>query len=133
MRPLGIFILLGLALLSLGTVIKKKDAVRLTQTDPIGYQEKLKEEAEGKKGPPVPSLRLFPKERFLVEGPIGKMKGPASLEEKEDWEFWLEEGPEEETGFEGEEDEFKLGTGRDDITEESLDFEAWWKEEEGLP
>lgn len=75
MKPfLRIFLILGMGFLSLGTVVKKKDPIQMTQTDPVGYQEKLKEEEGGKKGPPAPTLELFPKERFLIEGPVEKGK-----------------------------------------------------------
>ena len=83
MNPiLRIFLLIALGLLSVGTVVKRKDAIRLTQTDPVSYKEKLKEEEAGKKGPPAPTLELFPKERFLAEGPVEKGK-PAELQPEE--------------------------------------------------
>lgn len=117
MRTFVAILVCGIALLSLGTVVKKKDAIELTQTDPIAYQEKLKEEAEGKKGPPVPTLVLFPREKFLAEGPV---TGPEEAREEEEWELWLEE----------EKGEFKLGPETDDtkgawseIEEEGWDFE----------
>jgi len=88
----------GIGFLSLGTVVKRKDAIELTKTDPIAYEQKKKEEAEGKKGPPVPALKLYPREKFQVEPPVGKEKereeteketGPE--EEPLDWEEWFEE------------------------------------------
>ncbi len=72
MRSLRVFFFLGLSFLFLGAVLKKKDGIQMTQTDPVNYQEKMKEEEGGKKGPPSPSLRFFPKERFMSEGPVEK-------------------------------------------------------------
>ena len=129
-RPLlSLFFILAIAFLSLGTVVKKKDPVLETQTGPIGYLEKAKEEAEGKKGPPVPTLELFPKERFLAEGAMEKGKSSlANLEEKEgtEAELWLEEEGNEQDETEREEglwnegeEEFKLKSQRDDTREKS--------------
>lgn len=121
-ESLFFFSVLAVAFLSLGTVIKKKDPVLETQTGPIGYAEKAKEEAEGKKGPPAPTLELYPKERFLAEGPVEKGKiSPVDLGDKEKVETGLglaEEGEAEQEdeagqGWEGEE-EFKLEAKRDD-------------------
>lgn len=67
-------LILAIGFLTSGTVIKKKDSIQDTQTDPVAYQARLKEQTEGKKGPPAPTLELFPKERFLSEGPIEKLK-----------------------------------------------------------
>ena len=102
----------------MGTVLKKRDPVVETQTGPAGYSEKAKEEAEGKKGPPAPTLELYPKERFLVEGPVEKGKGAPSVKEETETELWLEEeeGPWDEWE-EGE--EFKLPAKRDDTREKS--------------
>lgn len=118
MRQLILFsLVLVTSFLSLGTVLKKKDAIQRTQTDPIGYQEKAKEEAEGKKGPPVPALELFPKERFLVEGPVEKTKGKA-LKKVE----VVKENEElEET--------FKLEGETDDTSEETWEFDNTQGEE----
>ena len=119
---------LGICFLLMGTVVKKKDPVRETQTDPVGYQDKLKEEEEGKKGPPAPALNLFPREKFLVEGAVGKAPKTASAEtfeeqaaeEKvEDSDLWLEEEV-------GEREEFKQDEETDDTWEDflSLDEES---------
>ena len=67
-----LFLLFGTALLLMGTVVQKKDPIQKTQTDPVSAGDVLKQEAEGKKGAPAPSMNLFPKERFLVEGPVEK-------------------------------------------------------------
>lgn len=125
---LSLFFILGVAFLSMGTVLKKKDPVLQTQTGPIGYSEKAKEEAEGKKGPPVPTLELYPKERFLTEGPVEKGKSSPVTEEETEGELWLgEEGEEEDEigeaeGLWAEEEvgeEFKLVAKRDDTREKS--------------
>lgn len=119
-------LILGIALLSMGTVLKKKDPVLKTQTGPIRYSEKAKEEAEGKKGPPVPTLELYPQERFLVEGPVKKGKSSPVTQEESEAELWLEEETEEEGEIgmeeglwdEGEEGgEFKLQAQKDDTGE----------------
>ncbi len=68
-------LLVGMAFLSLGTVIKKKNSIENTQTDPIAYDEKVRQEEEGQKGPPAPTIDLFPKENFLEESPVGNSKG----------------------------------------------------------
>lgn len=105
-KTLGIVIgMLSVALLFSGSIFKKKDAVRLTQTDPIGYQEKQKEETEGKKGAPAPKIRLYPEAGFLSEGPVNwKKKGPsADLDAESEWE---------------DEGEFKPGPDSDDTWEE---------------
>ena len=131
MKPQSLFLVfvLGIALLSVGTVIKKRDPVVETQTDPVGYSEKAKEEAQGKKGPPVPRLELYPKERFLVEGPVEKKKGVPSEPEETEIDLWLEEegmeegeiGEEEGLWDEGEEgEEFKPPAQKDDTREKSV-------------
>jgi len=114
-----VFVIAGL---SMGTVVKKQDAIRDTQTNPVAYSEKLKEEAEGKKGPPVPTLELFPKHRFLVEGPVEKEKRKRALKEELVFEPLLdkettqeEEGAEEFVDWDGE--EFKLEDETDDTGE----------------
>ena len=66
--------ILALGFLSSASVLKKKDAIQDTQTEPTTYQSKVKEHTEGKKGPPAPTFELFPKQRFLVEGPMEKPK-----------------------------------------------------------
>lgn len=125
-QSLSLFLALGSAFLSVGTVVKKKDPVLETQTGPIGYAEKAKEEAEGKKGPPAPTLELYPKERFLIEGPVEKRKRAFSAKEEAEVELWLEEEgeeedetPEDEELWEGREKEgwFKLEAKRDDTRE----------------
>ncbi len=85
-KTCGFIFILILSLLSLATVFKKKDPIQLTQTDPIRQEEKAKEEAEGKKGPPAPTVLLYPKERFLVEAPLNPEKEGEIPEETEEWE-----------------------------------------------
>ena len=98
----------------MGAIAKKQDPIVATQTDPIDYKEKQKEEKEGKKGPPVPSIDLFPRRRFLMEGPVDKMKAAPPPAERQTAELWLEEGAEEPTE---EGDEFKLELETDDNME----------------
>lgn len=78
------------ALLLMGAIAKKQDPIVNTQTDPIDYKEKQKEEKEGKKGPPAPFINLFPKQRFLTEGPVHKTKKPPRVTASQD-ELWFEE------------------------------------------
>lgn len=121
MKNFVLILVCGIALLSLAAVVKKKDAIQLTQTDPIAYKDKVKEEAEGKKGPPAPTLELFPKEKFLAEGPVAKSDKASLTPEEEEWELWL--GEEEEKG----EAEFKLGRETDDMKEawSDIEDESW--------
>jgi len=132
-QSLSFLFVVGIAFLSMGTVLKKKDPIVETQTDPVGYSEKAKEEAQGKKGPPVPRLELYPKERFLVEGPVEKKKGVPSEPEETEIDLWLEEegmeegeiGEEEGLWDEGEEgEEFKLPAKRDDTRKKSAKGET---------
>lgn len=86
-----IILSLGIGFLSVGTVAKQKDPITMTQTDPVRYEEKEKEKKEGKKGPPMPTIELYPRHRFLIEGPIDKSKQVIPTEEEANLEFWLEE------------------------------------------
>jgi hypothetical protein len=110
-RILQATMIVAIGLLSAGTVVKKKGAIELTQTDPVSYQEKAKEQVEGKKGSPSPAIRLYPKELFLTQGPLEKEKvgregeedERSELEEEEEvkpdletddsWQEWPEEKP----------------------------------------
>ncbi|GEM_PF-2488046 len=129
-RKSGIFILaVGMGFLLMGAVVKRKDPIQRTQTDPVGYQDKLKEEADGKKGPPVPTIELFPKEGFLSEGPVEAKKKTSDepAEEEAEFELAAEEGTEERAEEEGRQkldEEFKLEPETDDMWEETLDFDV---------
>jgi hypothetical protein len=123
MNALRVLLIIFLAFLSLGTVVKRKGAIELTRTDPVAYEEKKKEEAEGKKGPPAPSLNLFPREKFLVDPPVekdkkegGQIKLEAEEEELVDWDSWYEED-EEQTGTAAPEEELKLLDFEDDTSD----------------
>ncbi len=93
------FFLLGIGLagfLSLAAVTKKPNAILDTQADPVSYQEIQKEETEGKKGPPVPSMNLFPKQNFMTDGSVEEPKEDSVaplIEEDADLDLWLEEDP----------------------------------------
>ena len=104
-----ILLIVIVSVASIGTVFKKKDAIQMTQTDPVRAEDKLKEEAEGIKGPPAPSLNLFPKEKFLSEGPV-----ESEFEEKE-------AQPEEPISALNE--EFKLDFESDDTSKDVWEFE----------
>ena len=81
-KKLSFLLILTIGLLLSGAVLKKRDSIQDTQTDPVAYQAKVKEQREGKKGPPVPSFEFFPKQRFLVQSPVEKPK-PSSFENTE--------------------------------------------------
>lgn len=93
-------LLAGMSFLSIGAVAKKQDPITLTQTDPVAFKEKQKEEAEGKKGPPSPTLEFFPRQRFLSEAPVASSKQPEKTVHREEakessWsedELWESEG-----------------------------------------
>jgi len=101
----------------------------MTQTDPVGVNEALKEQEDGKKGPPVPTLKLFPRERFLIEGPVNK--GKNKEDEAEELEF-----KEAEEDQEGLTEEFKAEELTDDtfdMEEEGWDFDDAEPREEEKP
>lgn len=132
-----IFMIGGGFLLS-GAVVKRKDPIQKTQTDPVGYQDKIKEEAEGRKGPPVPALELFPKEGFLSGGAVEEKdrRQEDFFEEGEEGEYELlmEESGEAEglTQRESPNEEFKIELERDDMWEKTLLLEEeldFFKEE----
>ena len=52
------------------TVRKREDPILLTQTDPIAYKDKLEETKDGEKGAPMPSMKLYPNQRFLTAPPF---------------------------------------------------------------
>ena len=91
MKRTTLFLILGIALLSLGTVIKRKNAVQQTQTDPVDYEQKRQETTEGKKGPPVPAIELYPRARFLEQEPVEKSKGTLVPPTESEDRLWVEE------------------------------------------
>lgn len=110
---LSFFLILSAGLFSMGAVTKKQDPITLTQTDPVGYQEKKKEETEGKKSPPLPSMEFFPKERFLLDPPVDEQAAPLPGIPQN-----TELGTEDDTLEDGwETDEFKLEFETDDTWE----------------
>lgn len=131
-RGIRVLFVIGLGFLLMGTVVKRKNAIQMTQTDPVSVQEKLKEDAEGKKGPPAPSLKLFPKERFLIEGPMEKGKKNEGAEQEMATSAVFVETPEET-------EEFKVGEATDDTSHTSENIsgdgaeETWDFDEEGVP
>lgn len=107
--------MMGLAFLSLAAVTKKQNPILDTQTDPVSYQEKQREEAEGRKGPAAPTLEFFPRQRFLTDAPVaGSKTAPAESDkgEESDLDLWLEE--DEAAGG----DEFKEELQSDDTWED---------------
>jgi hypothetical protein len=130
-----------MGILFTGAIVERRDPIRLTQTDPVALKEKVKEEEEGKKGPPAPTLRLFPRERFLAEGPVEQAEVSEEIlpaDEEAELGFWFEGeeliGETEETG-EAEEVEAPEGVKEekktDDSLQESVSPEGYWWEEEG--
>lgn len=116
---LRVVFILGVSFLSLATVVKKKDPITETQTDPIAYKEKEKEEKEGKKGPPVPTLELFPRLRFLSEGPVKGDKKSTPAAERETAASTIAENEDKEIEEEASEwDEFKVDEEGDDTSED---------------
>lgn len=133
-RFVSLICLLGIGFLCTGTVVKRKNAIQMTQTDPVGVNEALKEQEEGKKGPPVPTLKLFPKERFLIEGPVNKEQRKEG--EAEEFEFTEpEEGEEAEEGLTEEVKAEEVTDDTFDTEEEGWDFDdaELGEEEEPLP
>ena len=104
--------ILALSFLSSASVLKKKDAIQDTQTDPTTYQAKVKEHTEGKKGPPAPTFELFPKQRFLVEGPMEKPKAFEKFSSSA--EINEENGPKDEEAKPWEWEDIKEGDRKDD-------------------
>ena len=96
MKRTTLFLILGIALLSLGTVIKRKNAVQQTQTDPVDYEQKRQETMEGKKGPPVPAIDLYPRERFLEQEPVEASKEAPVPPTESEGRLWVEEEKQEE-------------------------------------
>lgn len=59
-------------ILNSGTVRKKEDPIRDTQTDPIAYNKKMEEIKDGEKGAPTPSFQYYGGEPFLKSPPVDK-------------------------------------------------------------
>ena len=135
MKRLCFFVVLILAFLSLATVKKNQDPIVNTQTDPVTYAQKQQEEKEGKKGPPVPRMDLFPKEQFLVEAPVVKPKEADEIPSEEDeFDLWFDEKGEdlaedENLPVEASSQEPKR-KGLKDSKEVSEEGEDWWLDEE---
>ena len=88
MRNYFVWFVILSAGLHLGTVRKPRDPITETQTPPIDREDKMKELAEakveeyGEKAAPAPSMRLYPKSRFLTDSPVEKeIKEEAPKEE----------------------------------------------------
>ena len=58
-----------LSLVNMGTIRRKDDPVKKTQTDPITLKAKTEELKEGPKGAPTPLWNLYPKREFLTDPP----------------------------------------------------------------
>ena len=71
---LGSVILLCLGVLNLAAIYKKEDPITDTQTNPIGYKEKMGELKEGPKEAPTPSFKFYGKEKFLTESNLSEEK-----------------------------------------------------------
>jgi len=80
--PLFIFVLV-LAALNTGTIRRNEDPIRDTQTNPIGYQQKMEEEKDGKKGPLLYSVKYNPSDKFMVAPPVAAEGEQAPAERSE--------------------------------------------------
>lgn len=74
-RLCRIFLFLSLAaclFLNLGTIRRKEDQdpILKTQTGPITLDAKKEEMKDGEKGAPMPTWRMYPRWRFLVDLPM---------------------------------------------------------------
>jgi len=89
-----------LAGLNLASIRKAEDPIRDTQTNPILYKQKMEEEKDGKKGPPLYSVKNNPHDTFFVDLPYETEKevsaSKAATEEtvaSEETTGWWEEQP----------------------------------------
>lgn len=132
--PLLMFVaIFTLGVLHMGTIRKKEDPIRDTQTDPIAYDQKMEEIKDGEKGPATPTFQFYEKEEFMTEPPADKQvsektkealsgnnygvfekeepykrwdqRDPQAEETETDDDWWLEEWDEEDLQKTGEEDE----------------------------
>ncbi len=69
-----VLMLTAFFVLHVGSVRKKDDPIRNTQTDPIALKDKMEEIKDGEKEAPLPSFKLYPKSRFLTELPMESEK-----------------------------------------------------------
>ena len=107
-----------------GTIRKKDDPIRKTQTDPIKYEEKMSEIKEGIKGAPSPSLRFYLDKKIQLDPPY-----EVTETGEDDWEEIFPELEEDELYLyedEGYEDESRLDA-EEVMSEEDLD--SWWWDE----
>lgn len=70
------------SVVNLGTVRKKEDPILDTQTNPIGYKQKMEEIKDGEKGAPSPSFKHYTKAGFLTD-PSLESKGPDATKDQE--------------------------------------------------
>ena len=66
---------------NMGAIRKKDDPIAKTQTEAILFKQKLEELKDGPKGAPAPVWKLYPKQRFLADGPVKEGENPGIREE----------------------------------------------------
>ena len=66
--------------LNVGSIRRAEDPIRDTQTNPILYEQKKKEEKDGKKGPLMYHVRNNPRESFFIDPPFEKEKKTSAKE-----------------------------------------------------
>jgi len=92
----AIVLIVGIGLLNAGTLLKKENPIRRTQTDPIKYEDKMKElGGKAPKGAPRPSFEYYFRRLFLTDFPFFKKKEePGEVlhleDSKELTETWVE-------------------------------------------
>ncbi len=97
------FILICLAaVLNLAAVRKKEDPILLTQTNPIAYKDKLEETKDGEKGPPSPTYKFYPRNKFLTEPPVETEPEESPVHEEGEIPEWGDPIPENLEGWEDE-------------------------------
>lgn len=65
--PLGLAMTVLLGFLNLAAVYQERDPIGETQTNPVGYNDKMEEIKQGVKEAPKPSFQLIPKEKFMID------------------------------------------------------------------
>ena len=99
-----------------GTIRRTEDPIRDTQTAPIGYQQKMEEDKDGKKGALLYSVKYNPSDEFLTAPPVAGEEEEAAGEITEEavpaGADWWEEVP---------------------VTDKAADEAAALEEKENLP
>lgn len=93
-------LILGLALLCMGSIRKNEDPVVVTeaQTGAISYKQKAEEEKDGVKGAPAPSMTFYAHNKFMTASAVKDRKteeeeSPEVPAKAENTEAGFEEAP----------------------------------------